>query len=318
MTEEYKIRTVFFGTPEFSVPFLNACFEDSELDVIAVVTQPDKPVGRKREIQASQIKKFALENSIPVLTPNSLKTEEAKQELADLNADLYVVVAYGKIIPQAILDLPKYGSTNVHPSLLPKYRGPSPIQWAISEGDKVTGVSIMLLDAGMDTGPILLQEEIKLSNQETTASLIEKIHTIGPNLLLRAIKGLISGEITPMSQNDENATITKLLKKEHGHIDWKLPAHEIDNRFRAYLGWPDSWSVWNRNEKAMQLKFHGLVLTERPAKQPGLVQLEEGRLFVHCSDVQIEIKNIQPEGRSAMDANVFIRGYSDIDGAILN
>ena len=218
------MRIVFFGTPEFSVPFLKALDEDEDLIVSAVVCQPDKPIGRKKILTAPPTKQYALEHGIPVFQPVSLKDAGALHTTPLRDADLFVVVAYGKIIPQAILDIPTHGTINVHPSLLPKYRGPSPMQAAIANQDNETGVSIMLLDAKMDHGPILAQERIRLDRTETYLDLQTKVHVVGAPLLVQTIKDFTSGMIESIEQNHPTATFCSLLSREDGEIDWNEPA----------------------------------------------------------------------------------------------
>lgn len=310
------MKIVFFGTPAFSTPFLQTLIDDPETEVVGVVTQPDKPVGRGGEVQPSPIKMLALSNHLPVFTPTYLKTDPKIQEtLRYLNADLFVVVAYGKLIPQSILDIPPHGVINVHPSLLPRHRGPSPMQWAIAEGDVFTGVTIMLLDAGMDTGPILSFERIDLSAEETYTTLSQKVQITGSRLLIQTLKRHMNGEIVPLAQDETKATVTHLLDREDGHINWSEPMEVIERKSRAYIEWPGLWTVWSRTaEEQMRLK----ILSVRPAdfladRQPGTVTIKDGQLFVDCGNGTIEVLEIQPEGKQKMNATAFIQGYSDID-----
>src|SRR3989338_4529192 len=213
------IKIVFFGTPDFSVPFLKELILDSDIKVVCVVTQPDKPSGRGGQLNPPSVKILAEAEQIPVLQPSSLKTDqEIEKKLHALHADLFVVVAYGKIIPKQILKIPANGCLNVHPSLLPQYRGPSPLQWAISEGEAQTGVTIMLLDEGTDTGPLLASELITLDAEETYDSLVKKVHLIGPRLLVSTLKRYLRNEIILLIQDESKATMTRLLAKEDGHV----------------------------------------------------------------------------------------------------
>jgi len=306
------IKTVFFGTPDFSVPFLSALLDNPDVDVVAVVCQPDKPVGRKGTIMPPATKVLAEEKEIEVYQPASLKNNEAIVQLASYEADVFVVVAYGKIIPQSILDLPNNGALNVHPSLLPEYRGPSPMQAAIAHGDDQTGVTIMLLDAGMDTGPILAQNSITLDADETYASLQAKVHRDGPRLLVDTIKRHVAGEIVPIPQDDSRATLTSLLTREDGKIDWTAPLIQIERKVRAYNPWPGTWTMWG-DKRLKILKAHPADFNADVP--PGTVTLKEGKMLVDASDGTLEILELQLEGKRAMDAATFISGNPGIEGA---
>jgi len=339
------IRIAFLGTPEFSVPFLTALCDDPFFEVVAVVSQPDRPSGRNHEIAPTPTKAVALDRQIPVLQPSTLRDEYAtavggvppeggiESALRSLNADVFVVVAYGKIIPQAVLDIPRLGCVNVHPSLLPKYRGPSPMNWAIAEGDTTTGVTIMLLDAGMDTGPILSQTGIGLDSDETMETLMAKAHAEGVPLLVDTLKRFAAGEIVPMPQDDAKATMTKLLDRDDGRVDWTQTMAAVERKLRAYQPWPELWTVWPRKfpspskgegqgevigEAAIRLKIHSLRPSDfRADLPPGTVSTKNSRLFVDCSDGTLEILELQPEGKPRMSSEAFLLGYSDVNGAKL-
>jgi len=304
------MKIIFFGTPDLSVPFLEALTNEPDFEVVAVVTQPDRPVGRKHELTASPVKKMAMVKRLTIFQPENLRTlVQSSPSTPDgvvllpggglrpagllgegVDTDLFVVVAYGLIIPQKVLDMPKLGCLNVHPSLLPKYRGPSPIQSAIANGDAETGLSIMLLDKGMDTGPVLAQEKLPLAADETQVSLIEKIKQTGPALLVETIKKYAAGEISPAAQDDSQATVTKLLTRESGKIDWSEPAEKIDQKIRAYFPWPGCWTEFLHNGKMIRVKILKAVL-------------KNGRL---------EILEVQPEGGAVMLYKAFVRGYGQI------
>lgn len=315
------MKIIFFGTPAFSVPFLEHLIRDPVIEVVGVVTQPDKPSGRGGEVTPSPIKTMAQDAVIPFFQPSSLKTDqEIGKALAGLGADFFVVVAYGKIIPKAILDIPKLGCINVHPSLLPRHRGPSPMQWAIAEGDSTTGVTIMLLDEGMDTGLLLSSEYLTIDSEETYETLVHKVHEIGPRLLTDTLKRYEKGEIIPLKQDEAHATITRLLKKEDGHVNWSNTMAQIDRKHRAYSSWPGTWTCWERKHGVcLRLKLVSIRPVDFRADVPqGMVTLKEGRLFVDCADGTLEILEIQPEGKPKMKASAFIAGYGDIDGAVMN
>ena len=313
------IRLVFFGTPELSVPFLRALEADPAFEVAAVVTQPDKPSGRGGTLTASPVKTAAADLGIPVLDFASLKKHPtAVDTLKALAADAFVVVAYGKLIPQDVLGLPRLGCLNMHPSLLPKFRGPSPMQYALKEGDATTGISIMLLDEGMDTGPILAFETISIDDVETLGSLTQKVMHAGPSLLVSTLKRHAAGEIVPMRQDATKATLTKLLEREDGHLDWSKPVAELERLVRAYQGWPGTYAVWNRQGVPMRLKVLSAAPTDLKADFPlGTVQTHDGRLCVEASDGTLEILSLQPEGKAAMTAGTFLKGHSDINGVVL-
>lgn len=312
------MKILFFGTPEFSVPFLKALVDDKRFEVVGVVCQPDKPSGRGNRVVACPVKQFAETIKVHIYQPSSLKVAEAAQTLLSIDADAFVVVAYGKLIPPTLLHAPRLGCINVHPSLLPAYRGPSPMQWAIAQGDTQTGVSIMLLDEGMDTGPILAQETIGIDDNETYDSLVRKVHTIGPRLLLETLDRLGRGEVIPAAQDETQSSLTRLLEKEDGRINWHQSMVDIERKARAYHPWPGAWSVWNRAGKELRLK----ILFMKPADfradvPPGTVTVKNNRLFVDAADGTMELCSIQPEGKAAMDAVAFLNGYSDVNGATL-
>lgn len=318
------IRVAFFGTPEFSVPFLKALAAGPAFEVVSVVTRPNEEAGRGHTLTAPPIKLAAESIGIPVYQPATLKSEDASQALAAMAADVFVVFAYGRIIPKAVLELPRLGCVNVHPSLLPKYRGPSPMQSAIRNGDATTGITIMLLDEGMDTGPLLSFVNIGLDDNETLETLTRKVEEQGPSLLVDTVKRLDAGQIAPMPQDDARATVCKLLTREDGRIDWNLPLTEIDRMVRAYQGWPGTWTTWNGS----RLKIHEVAPADFSAgggsayggkahRSPGTVSMKNNRLFADCSDGTLEIVKLQPEGKPPMTADAFLRGYSAIVGAVL-
>ncbi|MFA6131597.1 MAG: methionyl-tRNA formyltransferase [Patescibacteria group bacterium] len=284
------LKIVFLGTPDLSVPFLEALTNEPDFEVTAVLTQPDRPVGRKHELTASPVKQLALTKSIPVFQPEKLKDLSPSVFQSLSPADIFVVVAYGLMIPQKVLDTPRLGCINVHPSLLPKYRGPSPIQSAIANGDAETGISIMLLNKGMDTGPVLAQEKLLLDADETQVTLTEKIKTAGPKLLVDTLKKYSAGEIKPVAQDDSLATVTKLLTREDGKIDWSEPAEKIHQKIRAYFPWPGSWTEIEHNGETLRVKI----------------------LKTALKDGHLEILEVQPEGSSAMNYDSFVRGYKKI------
>ena len=237
-----NMRIIFMGTPEFAVPSLKALIE-SEDKVIAVVTQPDKPKGRGLEVVPPPTKVLAEKHGISVLQPQKIKTEEFFNELQKFNPDLICVVAYGKLLPKNILDMPPHGCINVHASLLPKYRGAAPINWAIIRGEKVTGITTMKMDVGMDTGDMLLKREVQIDDEDNGETLSEKLSHVGAELLIDTIRLLKKGELQPIPQDHSQATYTPMLEKEHGKIDWEKPAEEIRNLIRGTLPWPGAYTT---------------------------------------------------------------------------
>jgi methionyl-tRNA formyltransferase len=274
-------RVVFFGTPNLALPFLDALHKASNFDLVAVVTQPDKPVGRKQVLTPTPVKVRAQELDLNVLELKNLKSKKANSKLTDLKADLFVVVAYGKIIPGSVLDLAP--SINVHPSLLPKYRGPSPMQSAILNGDSLTGISIMLLDEGMDSGPVLAQEEIKLSDHETAVTLENKVCQIGPELLLNTIEGYLADQIKPAVQDNSEAIVCTMLERSDAEITLNETCEEIDRKIRAFDPWPGTY---------FELDSKRIKIIRARLDQSGLNILE-----------------VQPAGKKPMEISSFINGY---------
>ncbi|MDB4940146.1 MAG: Methionyl-tRNA formyltransferase [Candidatus Doudnabacteria bacterium] len=306
-------KILFFGTSDFSAKILKAL--SNQFEIVGVVTQTDKAVGRKKEFRQSPVAIIAGELGFKVLKPQSLKNEEALNQIKALNADIFVVIAYGKIIPQNILDLAKQGAINIHPSLLPKYRGPSPIQSVLLNGEKETGVTIMLMDQLMDHGKILLQEKINIDPDETHAQLEDKLYTLSEKLILKTIPQYLDNQITPLEQNHDQATFCKIISKEDGKIDWIKPAAEIYNQYRAYSSWPGIWSTYNDQI----LKIKKITLTSHLLEQsiPGTVYKNENRIIVAAGKGSIEILELQLEGKTTTTATNFILGHKDFIGSRL-
>lgn len=321
------LRLIYMGTPSFAVPALEALIAGSRAgavlaegyEIVTVITRPDKPSGRKQEIVYSPVKLAALAHGLPVWQPGSFKKPENQEALAAYRADLFIVAAFGQILPQAVLDLPRYGTLNIHASLLPKYRGSSPISEAILAGERETGVTIMLIDAGVDTGPTLLQRAIPLSESETTASLTSKLADLGASALLEVLPRWVQGQLSPLPQDSSQASHTRLLKKEDGRVDWSQPAELLARRVRAYIPWPRACTTW----RGKQL----YILSARPlstssSTTPGLVSLETfsnaGRvqkvLRVATGQGSLCIDTLQLEGKKAMSADEFLRGNGQIIG----
>lgn len=312
------MRVIFMGTPEFAVPCLDHLLLE-RYQVVSVYTKPDRPAGRQRNPQPSPVKRVAQRWQLPVLQPLSLKEADALEQLAALKPDVIVVAAYGQILPQAVLDLPKYGCLNVHPSLLPRFRGASPVAAAILAGDELTGVSIMLLDSGMDTGPVLRKTQALISPQDTAGSLTDKLSLVGAQLLLEVLPLWFRGEITPQAQNNAEATYCSPLSREDGEIDWHLPALDIWRRVRAFQPWPWCYTTW----RGRQLRIlEAVPLPEEAGLKVGQVVAlnppREGVAFGICSGSGVlGVLKIQLAGKQAMSAADFLRGQRQFLGAVL-
>lgn len=305
-----KLNVVFMGTPEFAVPCLNALLKaDSKFNVKAVYTQPDKPIGRKQILTAPPIKELALKNEIPVFQPNKIrKSQEVFEHLKSLDLDLIIVVAYGKILPQEILDVPKYACINVHASLLEKYRGAAPIQWAIANGERETGVTTMLMDAGMDTGDILLKRSIEIKIDDTTETLSERLSILGADLLIETIPQFINKMIEPIKQDNSKATLAPIINKIDGEIKWYKSAEEIYNLSRAFSSWPSIYTIFNdTNLKITQCNV--IAASNSNAYKAGqVVETNKQGFIVATGDGLLLVTKVQLAGSKEMNACDFIRG----------
>ncbi|WBE25829.1 methionyl-tRNA formyltransferase [Denitrificimonas caeni] len=289
-----SLRIVFAGTPEFAAHHLQALL-NSQHSVVAVYTQPDRPAGRGQKLTPSAVKQLATEHAIPVLQPVNLRSPEAQQELAEFNADLMVVVAYGLILPQAILDTPRLGCINSHASLLPRWRGAAPIQRAIEAGDQETGVTVMQMEAGLDTGPMLLKVSTPISASDTGGSLHDRLATLGPDAVLKAIEGLVDGSITPEKQLDGLATYAHKLNKQAALINWQRPAIELDCQIRAMHPWP----VCHSTLAGETLKIHAAELAEGQGQPGEILSASPDGLVVACAEQALRLTHLQlPNGRA--------------------
>ena len=300
------MKILFMGTPDFSVPVLEALIEAGH-EIVLAVTQPDKPIGRSKKPTPPPVKVCAEKHGIPVFQPERVRRPEAMERLAKVQADLGVVVAFGQILPQALLDLPTHGCFNVHASLLPMYRGASPINHVILAGEKQSGVTIMQMDAGIDTGDILLQEALPLADNETAETLADKLSKLGAKLIVSAIEQLENGTLTHTPQEGETC-YAGMLKKEMGLIDWTLSAEEICRRVRGLQPWPGSWTF--REGKKLIIKEAAAEKQEVPPNLiPGAV-LEADRkgLLIQTGEGALRILSLQPEGKKEMDWKAFLNG----------
>ena len=306
------------GTPSSVVPVLRRLHELPGVEVAAALAPPDRPRGRGRQPEAPPVKQEALRLDIPVLQPPSLRGEGAQAELAALKPDAIVVAAYGRLLPSPVLELPPHGCLNLHPSLLPRHRGPSPVATAILEGDEVTGVSLMLLDEGMDTGPVIASTEVRLQGNETAGKLTDRLFNLGGDLLSDCLERWVNGELTAQPQDDARATITRKLERSDGEADWSLPAKALARQCRAYDPWPGLYTHWQG--KALKL----LEVEPLPDYRTGAVVpaqvvavgLSKG-LYVVTGEGMLAVNRLQMEGRRPVSGDEFLRGYPDIVGACL-
>ncbi len=303
---------VFMGTPDFAVPALKALADSSEYDVKLVVSQPDKPQGRKQILTPSPVKQLALQYGLEVYQPDNLKSEEVYEVIKLISPDFIVVSAYGNILPQRILDIPKFGCVNLHGSLLPHYRGAAPIQWSVINGDKKTGVTTMLMDAGLDTGDILLTSEKMISDDETAGEVFDALAELCPELLLETLKGLEFGTITPVKQDNDKATYVSVLKKEMSVINWSESAEKIHNLIRGMNPWPVARTFCNG--KVLKI-FTSAVCSGESTLPLGTVSVQGESIFVTCGDNSVlQLIDVQIEGSKRMSSADFLRGRSFPEG----
>ncbi len=322
------LRIIYMGTPQFAVPALETLIAGSKpglvlqdgYEIVTVITRPDKPSGRGKDVVYSPVKQLALSQEIPVWQPGSLKRQENIEMLAAYQSDLYIVAAFGQILPQAVLDLPRYGTLNIHASLLPKYRGVSPISEAILQGDTETGVTIMLIDAGVDTGPILLQRAIPIAKDDTTGSLTLKLAALGASTLLEALPLWVQGKITPRPQDERFASHTRMLHKEDGKIDWNRPADVLARIVRAFTPWPGAYTNWG-NKLLKIISAHTIQSDTGSEARAGRVGLRKENglqtLTIATGNGLLIVEKLQLEGKKVMSADEFLRGYSQIVGVAL-
>jgi len=305
------------GTPLFAVPSLKALISDNHFEIVGAVTQPDKPVGRDQNPKPSPIKQVALENNIPVLTPHKIKNNpEFVNQLKNFNPDVMVVAAYGKILPQEILDLPKFGIVNVHASLLPKYRGASPIATAVLNGDKTTGITLIKMDLKMDTGPIIaISREMAIEPEDTASALSEKLADVGANLLIQHLPKYLAGEITPRPQDEIEATYVKPIQKADGKIDWQTEAKILARKVRAYHPWPGSFT--NFNGKLIKI-LQAEILDQNPVASGTIWQTLDKYPAIATPNGSLKIIKLQLEGKPATSGKNFLLGYPTFIGSTLS
>lgn len=321
------MRIVFMGTPDFSVPALKALVEAGH-QVIAVVTQPDKPKGRGKEVQMTPVKIQAMEYGIPVYQPAKVREASFVEVLQGMEADVYVVIAFGQLLPKAVLELPKYGCINIHASLLPKYRGAAPIQWCVIDGEGETGITTMMMDVGLDTGDMLEKTVIPIEEKETGGSLHDKLSLAGGALILSTLKKLEEGTLVRTPQTDEGTCYAKMLTKSLGDIDWNQSAVSIERLIRGLNPWPSAYTLWNG--KTIKI-WSADVTTGREAAAflsesgvpsetgitPGTVVCSDKHSLVVCTgDGLLSVRELQMEGKKRMDTPAFLRGYPIPEGDV--
>lgn len=308
-----KIRTIFIGTPDFGIPAFRALMQDEQFDIVAVITNLDAPVGRKQILTPPPIKIEAEKHKIPVFQPK--KISDLQSTIKNLKSEIIIVIAYAQLIPEKILNLPKYGCINVHGSLLPRYRGAAVIQAPILNGDERTGVTIMKMDKGLDTGPILAQAEIKIAPNETGDSLYDKLSQLGADILLNTLKKYIAGKIKPKPQDEIKTSYVNQIKKKHGLIDWSKPAVEIERFVRAMASWPSAWTwLQNKRLKITATQQQSLAIN---SYKPGKTFIYNSGLAVQCGKDALIIKKLQLEGKKEITSDEFLRGQKDFVGSIL-
>ncbi len=308
------MKIVFMGTPDFAVPTLEALVS-SEHDIVAVFTQPDKAVGRKQILTPPPVKACAQKFNIPVYQPTTLRNDEVFEQIKHLSPDVIVVVAYGKILPEAILNIPKYGCVNGHASLLPRHRGASPIQWSIVCGDKVTGITTMLMEKGLDTGDMLLKEEVIIGENETGEELHDRLSLIGAQLMLKTLADLEKGSIIPQKQDDALSTYAPIITREMGHIDFARSAAEIHNLIRGFYSWPAAYFFL----EGKRVKVLSSRLSFESDKPAGTVVKSDSELVIACGDGNcVSLTEIQPEGSKRMSAADYLKGHSVEKGTVIS
>ncbi|OGW30476.1 MAG: methionyl-tRNA formyltransferase [Nitrospirae bacterium GWC2_42_7] len=305
------MRIIYFGTPDFAVPSLKALVEAGE-DVVAVVSQPDKLKGRGHKLSQPPVKEFALSKGLHIIQPSGIRSDDFCKSLSELKPDVIVVVAYGRIIPPAILKLPPLGCINVHASLLPKYRGAAPIQWSIIKGEKTTGITTMLMDEGLDTGDMLLKEETEIKDDDNALTLSLKLSETGASLLMKTLSGLKDNSIRPVPQTGE-PSYAPPLKKEDGRIDWSLPAIEIFNLIRGIYPWPGAYCYLGK-ERINIIKARAIDNIEKPVSAR-IEKIAGEEIYVGTGRGILSVLEVKPDGKKKMSATAFMNGRRLKEGA---
>jgi methionyl-tRNA formyltransferase len=307
-----NMRILFMGSPQFAVPIL--CALASKYNLIGVVTQPDRPAGRGKLLRPSPVKIVAQDLNLTILQPTKLRDDNVISQIEELKPELIIVAAYGQILPKRVLDIPPHGSLNIHASLLPRWRGAAPIQAAILHGDEETGISVMLMDPGLDTGPILSQRSVTIQSHETAGDLSLRLATIGADLLIETIPGYLGGEINPIPQDDSLATYAPMIQKSEGALDFTKSAAQLSKQIRAFEPWPTSFFHW-KGQRIVMKKAHARAWN---AVEPGRVILVDKYPAITTIDGIFVLEEIQPAGKKMMSGDAFVRGSPEFIGATLS
>lgn len=300
------LKVVFAGTPEFAAEALTALI-NSEHEVIAVYTQPDRPAGRGRKLKASPVKEVAEKYNLPIYQPESLKSESDQQQLRELNPDVMIVAAYGLILPQVVLDIPRMGCLNIHASLLPRWRGAAPIQRAILAGDTETGITIMQMNAGLDTGDMLSTSTCPIEPSETAGSLHDKLATLGASSLLKTLDQLLSGKIKAVKQDDSQASYAHKLEKQEAQLDWTLSAEQLDRQIRAFNPWPVAFFLVDDHT----VRVWDAEIIDKQGAAGTVLQADKNGVDIACGHNSLRLLKLQPPGKKAMDVASFLNGRSE-------
>jgi len=313
-----RIKIVFFGTSDFSVRILEGLLANG-YEIAMAVTQPDKKAGRKQKIIGSPVKRFTETEGVKIFQPDNLKEKSVFRELKSVDADVFIVASYGNILPKELLDLPKFGSINLHASLLPKYRGASPVQSAILSGDNETGVTLMLMNEKMDEGDIINQKKISIGKNDTAVSLMEKLGTLGENLILESLPKWINGKINAQKQNSSEATYCGMIRRENGQIDWSRPAEKIFRQWRALQPWPGVYTYLNEKNRNLMIKLNRMTINEKvdTGEKPGKVVQFNQEIGVQAGSGIVILESVQMEGKRDMAIGDFIKGHHDFLSSIL-
>lgn len=311
------MKIIFMGTPDFAVAALDALCRDGQ-EVILAVTQPDRQKGRGRKVIQTPVKECALKWGVPVFQPARIREPEAVEQIRSLSPDLIVVAAFGQILPQELLDIPRLGCINIHASLLPRLRGAAPIQWSVINGDPESGITLMQMNAGLDTGDILFQESLPIGPQETGESLYDKLAQLGGEMIVKYLPAIAAGEVSPVKQDDSLSTYAPMLRKEMGEIDWSMPAAQIEQRMRGMLPWPGAYTtldgrtlkIWKAQVRPSDPAYAGAA--------PGTVLYTDKKsICVAAGSGTLAILEVQAEGKKRMETDAFLRGTAIADGTVL-
>lgn len=308
------MKILFMGTPDIAVPTLKALIQ-SKHNVVGVVTQPDKPKGRGKAIGCSPVKETALQYDLPIYQPVKVREESFVETIKEIAPDVIIVIAFGQIIPKSILDLPKYGCINIHASLLPKYRGAAPIQWAIIEGETKTGLTTMYMEEGLDTGDMLLKEEVNIAGDETGGSLHDKLAQLGGSLILKTLDAVENGTMVRIKQDDSQSTYVSMLDKKMGYIDFSKSAEEIERLIRGLNPWPSAYTCLDG--KALKIWKADVLKEERAGETGEIVEVRKDAVLIKTGMGTLALKEVQLEGKKRMETEAFLRGYDIHVGTIL-